>query len=169
LEWGLPLPDSSARYVFLSHLLEHLFYPAQSHRLLDEICRVLQPGGIVRIVVPDIEQCINAYVTNDQAFFADRGKHWTWLPDDTTRLERFLSYAGVGPNPQHLFDSHKFGYDFETLQRCLTRAGFVNIRRCQYQTSEHEALRVDHASANANAQHAGGHYSLFVEAEAPTT
>jgi predicted SAM-dependent methyltransferase len=167
LAWGLPLPTGSARFVFLSHLLEHLFYPAQSHRLLHEIQRVLQPGGVVRIVVPDIEQCINAYVNNDAAFFAARRQHWTWLPEDVTNLESFLAYAGAGPTPEHLFEHHKFGYDFETLKRCLERAGFINIRRCSYQSSKHNALRVDHASANASAQHGDGHYSLFVEAERP--
>lgn len=168
LAWGLPLPDSSTRYVFVSHLLEHLFHPLQSHRLLSEILRVLQPGGVARLVVPDIEQCINAYVNNDAAFFADRRKHWNWLPEDMTRLESFLAYAGVGPTPEHLFEHHKFGYDFETIKRCLERAGFVNIKRCKYQGSAHGALQVDHASSNASAQHEGGHYSLFVEAQRPS-
>lgn len=165
LDNGLPLPNNSSRYVFLSHLLEHLFYPNQSHQLLAEIQRVLQPGGIVRIVVPDIEQCINAYVIEDEAFFESRRKHWTWLPKDMTRLESFLAYAGAGPNPESLFESHKFGYDFETLRHCLLRVGFTNVRRCRFQDSPHEALRVDHASSNADARHSGGHYSLFVEAE----
>ena len=165
---GIPLPNRSARYVFLSHLLEHLFYPDQSDCLLSEIRRVLAPDGVVRIVVPDIEQCINAYVANDREFFAARRKHWTWLPSDMTRLESFLAYAGVGPTPRHLFENHKFGYDFETLHSCLVRAGFVNVRRCRFQESPHEPLRVDHESSNAQAQHSGGHYSLFVEAQAPS-
>ncbi|HEX5049438.1 MAG TPA: hypothetical protein VFX89_20170 [Gammaproteobacteria bacterium] len=40
------------------------------------------------------------------------------------------------------------------------------MRRCAYQRSPHAALRVDHASSNASAEHGQGHYSLFVEAEA---
>jgi predicted SAM-dependent methyltransferase len=167
LACGLPLPDCSARYVFLSHLLEHLFYPAESHRLLDEIRRVLQPGGIVRIVVPDIEQCINAYIDNNAAFFFARREHRNNVPDDATRLEHFLAYAGAGPTPQHLFEHHKFGYDFETLRRCLERSGFTDVRRCDFQQSPHAALRVDHASSNAAAKNVDRHYSLFVEARAP--
>jgi predicted SAM-dependent methyltransferase len=167
LEWGLPLPNGSANVVFVSHLLEHLFYPAQSHRLLAEIHRALEPGGTVRIVVPDIEQFINAYVNNDRAFFAARREHWSWLPEDLTRLESFLAYAGVGPSPEYLFEHHKFGYDFETLKRCLERTGFTNIRRCNFQQSPHAKLRVDHASENAGAQHGNGHFSLFVEAKTP--
>jgi SAM-dependent methyltransferase len=166
LDWGLPLPDRSARYVFVSHLLEHLFHPVQSGYLLAEIRRVLMPGGVARIVVPDIEQCLRAYVAGDEAFFADRRRHWTWLPEDLTHLESFLAYAGAGPWPDRLFEHHKFGYDFATLRRCLERASFTNVRRCAYQQSPHEALRVDHASSNASATHGEQHYSLFVEAHA---
>ena len=72
LDWGLPLPTGSARYVFVAHLLEHLFHPAQSSRLLAEIRRVLAPGGVVRIVVPDIEKYLRAYANGDEAFFAER-------------------------------------------------------------------------------------------------
>ena len=164
---GLPLPNGSARFVFVAHLFEHLFYPAESHRLLDEIRRVLEPGGVVRIVVPDIEQCIRAYAAGDRSFFSARRDHWGGLPDDATPLEHFLSYAGAGPTPEFLFENHKFGYDFETLQRCLERSGFVDIRRCGFQQSPHSELRVDHASSNASAKHGDRHFSLFVEARTP--
>jgi len=165
LDWGLPFASASSRFVFLSHLLEHLFYSGQSQHLLEEIRRVLQPGGVVRIVVPDIGQCIDAYAANDTEFFANRQAHWSSSVDNPTRLEQFLSYAGAGPGPSQLIESHKYGYDFETLQRCLLRAGFVNVRRCNYQSSAFAELRVDHASLNAHARNGERHYSLFVEAD----
>ncbi len=164
LQWGLPFADGQAERVFLSHLLEHLFYPQEATKLLAEIRRVLAPGGVVRIVVPDIEQCIQAYVKNDKEFFASRRHTWTWWPEGQTRLEDFLAYAGAGPNPGLLFESHKFGYDFETLSRALERAGFTDVRRCGYMQSPHADLRVDAASVVAGAMHGEQHYSLFVEA-----
>jgi SAM-dependent methyltransferase len=165
LDWGLPLPTGSARYVFLAHLLEHLFHPAQSSRLLAEIRRVLAPGGVVRIVVPDIERYLRAYANGDEAFFAERRRQ-RGLPAELTNLETLLPYAGAGATPDVLFDQHKFGYDFATLARAVERAGFVDVRRCGYQQSPHAELRVDDASSNATAQHDGQHYSLFVEARA---
>jgi SAM-dependent methyltransferase len=165
LDWGLPLPNRSARFVFLAHLLEHLFHPIQSSRLLAEIRRVLAPGGIVRIVVPDIAKYLRAYAENDDAFFAERRRQ-RGLPGYLTNLETFLAYAGAGPAPDALFEHHKFGYDFATVARALERAGFVGVRRCNYQQSPHAELRVDDASSNAEAQYAGEHYSLFVEARA---
>jgi hypothetical protein len=126
---------------------------------------VLAPGGTVRIVVPDVEQCMTAYVEKDEVFFASRARHFTWLPPDQTHLESFLAYAGAGPTPEYLFEHHKFGYDFETLKRALEREGFANVRRCAYQESPHAELRVDHASSNASAKHGQRHFSLFVEAQ----
>lgn len=164
--WGLPFADGAARHVFLSHLLEHLFYPNDVHPFLQDIRRVLAPGGVVRIIVPDIAACIEAYRANDAGFFAARRRHWGG-DGTTTRLEDFLAYAGAGPDPAWMFQAHKFGYDYETLARALERAGFVDVRRCAYMQSPHEALRVDRHSEVADARYGDRHYSLFVEARAP--
>jgi hypothetical protein len=165
--WGLPFADGSARYVFLSHLLEHLFYPNDVHPFLVDLRRVLAPGGVVRIVVPDIAQCIAAYENDDAEFFAQRRQHWGAGDGQTTHLEDFLAYAGAGPDPAWLFQAHKFGYDFATLQRALERAGFVDIERSHFNGSRHIELQVDANSEVAGAQHGAEHYSLFVEARKP--
>ena len=165
--WGLPLAEGSVRLVFLSHLLEHLFYPNDVMPFLGELLRVLEPGGVVRIVVPDIAQCIDAYQRDDAQFFAQRREHWGAGDGNTTRLEDFLAYAGAGPDPAWLFQAHKFGYDFETLRRALERAGFTDIERSQFNASRHPELQVDANSEVAGARHGGVHYSLFVEARKP--
>jgi predicted SAM-dependent methyltransferase len=163
--WGLPFADGSVRCVFVSHLLEHLFFPRDVTPFLQEIRRVLAPGGVVRIVVPDVEQCIEAYASNDRSFFGSRRETWPWWPENPTRLEDFLAYAGAGAEPAYLFESHKYGYDFETLSKVLAEAGFGNVIRSGFMASAHEALRVDHISAVASAHYGDRHYSLFVEAE----
>jgi predicted SAM-dependent methyltransferase len=161
---GLPFGAGSADRVYLSHVLEHLPYPDGVVQLLREIHRVLAPGGRIRIVVPDIEQCIEAYVKNDRRFFEGRREAWPgW--NIRTRMESFLGYAGVGANPSQFGLSHKFGYDFETVSRVLEDAGFGAIARSTYQGSEDPALQVDHASAYAGANVDGRYYSLFVEAQ----
>jgi SAM-dependent methyltransferase len=162
--WGLPFTNGQCRYVFLSHLLEHVFYPTDAMALLEEIYRILEPGGVVRIVVPDIEQCLRAYQENNAAFFEQRVEHWGAGDGTATRLEHFLSYAGAGPDPAWLFEAHKFGYDFETLERALQRAGFKAITRSGFMASEHGALQVDKHSQVASAKFGDDYYSLFVEA-----
>ena len=161
---GLPFADGSADFVFVSHLLEHLYFPRDVQPFLAELRRVLAPGGIVRIVVPDIGKCIEAYVNNDREFFASRRETWPWWPSNPTRLEDFLAYAGAGPEPAFLFESHKYGYDFETLQRVLNEAGFAAVVESGYMASKQAALRVDEVSAVARARYGQRHYSLFVEA-----
>ena len=165
--WGLPFAERSVQRVFVSHLLEHLFYPRDVRFFLAELRRVMAPGASVRIVVPDIEKCIAAYAANDRTFFASRRETWDWWPENATRLEDFLAYAGVGAEPAHLFEAHKYGYDVETLTKVLAEAGFTGIGASAYMASEDPALRVDDVSAVAKARYGDEYYSLFVEARAP--
>lgn len=67
-----PLPFSSESFdcVYSSHMLEHLprnIVP----RLLNEIYRVLKPGGVVRTVVPDLDYFINHYDALDSDTFVN--------------------------------------------------------------------------------------------------
>ena len=162
--WGLPFADGAADYVFMSHILEHLFYPDGALALLQEVRRVLSPGGRVRIIVPDVEKALRAYVDNDETFFKNRMQTWTWWNEPNTRLEDFLEYSGAGPRPSSLLNSHKFGYDFETLSHVLSEAGFETIERSDYMESEDLILRVDDVSLVAGAKYGEETYSLFVEA-----
>src|ERR1700722_17163339 len=50
---SLPLPSDSARGVFTEHFLEHLDYYEEAPRFLEECRRVLRPGGLLRVIVPD--------------------------------------------------------------------------------------------------------------------
>lgn len=163
LTWGLPFADGSVAYAFSAHVLEHLYYPREALHVVQELHRVLEPGGVLRVVVPDIEKCIRAYATEDVDFFVDRRQTWTWWPTGDTPLESFLAYAGASAAPGDIA-GHKFGYDFETLSKLLRRAGFTRIERSDYMQSRHEALRVDDRSLVAGATSQAGHYSLFVDA-----
>ena len=64
----LPLPDASVEAVFSSHVLEHLFAD-EVQRLVHELRRVLAPGGICRVIVPDLEKIVSRYDRHDPAAF----------------------------------------------------------------------------------------------------
>ncbi|MFJ8102447.1 class I SAM-dependent methyltransferase [Lysinibacillus sp. NPDC096212] len=60
---GLPFEESSFDVVYSSHVLEH-FSIQDGLSLLNEIYRVLRPNGIVRIVVPDLENITRNYLSS---------------------------------------------------------------------------------------------------------
>ncbi|NEQ62600.1 MAG: methyltransferase domain-containing protein [Moorea sp. SIO4A1] len=61
LTTGIPFPDNSFDVVYHSHLLEH--FPQNIAELfLKECYRVLRPQGILRVVVPDLEQIALTYL-----------------------------------------------------------------------------------------------------------
>lgn len=62
---GLPFADDQVDAIYHSHVLEHLG-PEQGERMLRECYRVLRPGGILRIVVPDLEQIAKLYLDYHQ-------------------------------------------------------------------------------------------------------
>jgi SAM-dependent methyltransferase len=64
----LPYGDSSCEAVFSSHVFEHLFFD-EVERLVREIWRVLRPGGVCRVVVPDLERIVAEFDPSDPTAF----------------------------------------------------------------------------------------------------
>jgi len=62
----LPLSPNSVRWIYCSHVLEHL-HSDEVLGLLDEFHRILMPTGVVRCVVPDLWQSMRDVVSQDPA------------------------------------------------------------------------------------------------------
>ncbi len=58
---GICFPDASFDLVYHSHVLEH-FSQADAEVFLQECWRVLRPQGVLRVVVPDLEQIVRTYL-----------------------------------------------------------------------------------------------------------
>lgn len=58
---GIPYPNDVIDVVYHSHVLEH-FSRSDAKNFLQECYRVLCPGGILRVVVPDLERIVRAYL-----------------------------------------------------------------------------------------------------------
>ena len=58
---GIPLPDSSLRGIYTEHCLEHISHE-ECVGVLREFRRLLKPGGVARVVVPDAEIYCRLYV-----------------------------------------------------------------------------------------------------------
>ncbi len=61
LTLGIPFPNASFDLVYHSHMLEH-FSRAGGERLVSECRRVLAPGGVLRVAVPDLEGLVREYL-----------------------------------------------------------------------------------------------------------
>lgn len=69
---GIPLPDESYDVVYHSHVLEHL-PREEAAGFIGECFRVLKKGGVIRVVVPDLEQVMREYLRNlDGALAGDQ-------------------------------------------------------------------------------------------------
>lgn len=118
----IPLADGSARVVYSSHMIEHLDR-ASARGLLGEIHRVLRPGGVVRVVAPDLKRLAEAYVAGGSAdtFVAStllaRAQPWSFA----SRL-KLLALGGR---------DHAWMYDAASLGALVEAAGFREVRVLQ--------------------------------------
>jgi predicted SAM-dependent methyltransferase len=170
--WELPFADGSADSVYSAHTLEHLDFHTAAPRLLREIHRVLAPGGVVRLAVPDLGALARAYAAGDAGFFReyDRARpEFAGAAGYRTDLAKVMRMAGSAVKSGWFFE-HKMGYDFETLADLLRSAGFPaeSVTRARYGESDHEALRpMDSLSGPAGLSYEDTANTLFVEAVKP--
>lgn len=153
-----PFPDGSARCIFSEHFLEHIDYYETAPFFLRECFRVLQPGGTIRLIVPDVGRYLKAYAQDD---WSEIEKLRGLLPGHTdpyfwTNYETKMELVNM---LFRQFGEHKYAYDFETIHVLLKKAGFSNIRQTEYAISADPMLAID--------QQEREHESLYVEAYKP--
>lgn len=61
LRKGFPFSNNSIDVCYSSHFIEHLSQ-AETVQVLHDCFRVLRQGGVIRLVVPDLEAVVNAYL-----------------------------------------------------------------------------------------------------------
>lgn len=108
----------SCDLVYACHIVEH--FPRQSvAQVLTEWLRVLRPGGVLRIAVPDFEAACDVYARSKD-------------------LSLVIGMLCGRQDHQHNF--HYNIFDFETARRVLESIGFVNVRRWDWRTTEHAGI-----------------------------
>lgn len=134
LNWDLrkPLPfkDNSVDFVFNEHFFEHLTTD-EAQITIKDLMRVLKPGGIMRIAMPDLEMVVSTYL--DTPLNKDSVIKKYGLGFIKTRAEWMnMSFRWWG---------HMWLYDWEELKRRLEEAGYKNVKRCELNKSEYPELR----------------------------
>ncbi|MFN9645812.1 MAG: class I SAM-dependent methyltransferase [Cyanobacteriota bacterium] len=130
----LPLESRSVDAVYSSHFIEHI--PRDNvHTVLNECARVLKPGGILRLVMPDFEEMCAAYLMyrqkgdHEKADFlvieiidqsvrrypgGELGKYYHKLAGDKKSSGDMIDFLGFRNG--HLLHSDSFSHDISTLE-----------------------------------------------------
>jgi SAM-dependent methyltransferase len=144
LRSDLPFPDASVDYAVAIHVFPHIrldgLVPA-----LSRVRRILKPGGVFRVALPDLDRAIDAYLRRDTAYFAG-------VPD--TRWKS-LGAKLVAQIVWHNDIATPFTYNLAV--EALQKAGFSATRRCAYRETAspfREIIDCDNRAAE----------SFFVEA-----
>lgn len=115
---GLPLESDSIDYIVSIHALPEVPYP-ELVPTLQELRRVLKPGGVLRLSLPDLDKGIQAYLRNDRDYFL--------IPDEEVKsiggklIVQLIWYG---------YSRTLFNYDF--IREILLKAGFSQVSQCCY-------------------------------------
>ena len=115
------VPDDTVELIYACHVLEH-FGRFQIVDVLQEWCRVLQAGGILRLSVPDFAACA--------AIYYEQG-----LKDGLSGLVGLVS-GGQRDDT----DFHHMIFDAPLLSGLLLQAGFSEVRRWDWRNTEHSEV-----------------------------
>jgi SAM-dependent methyltransferase len=151
LRKGIPFEQNSFNVVYHSHFLEHID-PQHAPGLLKECYRVLKPGGILRVVVPDLELLAREYLLAVEAVDADRPAATKLHHQAIANLfDQMVRREATGAREQTASvrwierkirggsadtgELHRWMYDRHSLGQLLTQTGFRTLQRQSASTS----------------------------------
>jgi len=119
-----PFPDGSVSHIYSEHVLEHFEFSYPVPHIMAESFRVLCPGGVFDVGVPDTEWAIRSYGNPESLFFSMARSTWhpAWCETQLDHINEHFRQHG----------EHKYCWDTETLTRSLRRAGFTSITRREF-------------------------------------
>jgi predicted SAM-dependent methyltransferase len=161
---GLPLADESMDCVVSVHALPEFAYP-EIGVVLAELRRVLVPGGVLRLVLPDLLKGIEAFQRGDPDYF-------------------LVDPAEVS-SPGGRFVVHMLWYGYsrtlftvDFVEELLAKAGFVDVTACSFRQTEsdfseiieldnrpRESMYVEARRGRSEPRKADGHYNPPVAAQ----
>ena len=135
-------PDGVAQLIYMSHVLEHLPHNNVG-RCLRELRRVLKPGGVLRISVPDFDLMLAIY-------------------DSSGRDIDSIQEALMG-GQDYRFNFHCAAFNRASLTKRLIAAGFSSVRPWNPVSVDHHDF-ADWASRKMKWQSREFEISLNIEA-----
>ena len=119
--------NNSSELIYASHFIEY-FDRDEIISLLSRWKDILKPFGILRLAVPDFEAMVKLYLKDEYS------------------LENFIGplYGKMKMGSTTIY--HKTTYDFNSLKLLLEKVGLKNIRKYNWQNTEHAQFD-DHSQA----------------------
>jgi len=115
---GLPYPDNSVEAIYSCHTFEH-FTRKEASFVIKECWRVLQENGLIKIVVPDLDDIIDIFYD-----FKNSQKKFVFGKKFINR-EEFLLFV-LSQEGQH-----KYTYSQRSLTKLLKETGFHPIEQTE--------------------------------------
>ena len=119
-----PFLDETVSYIYSEHLFEHFDFHTEVPHFLAESLRVLAPGGVFDVVVPDTEPPIRAYGNPNAIYWSTLAKRWhpQWCQTELDHINFHFRQDG----------EHKYAWDVATLARTLRNAGFQCVQQREF-------------------------------------
>jgi predicted SAM-dependent methyltransferase len=139
---NLPFADNTVKGIFCEHFFEHIDYVDEVPYFLASCYRSLQPGGVLRIIVPDAEKYLVGYCQDG----------WDYLkktrPLDDNLMDGLMGkqYRTKMQLINEVFrqgGEHKYAWDFETMKLAMTDAGFSKVYKMDYLKTHDPKLEID--------------------------
>lgn len=130
---NLPFPDDSVDSLVCISVINY-FTRERAQILIQEVFRVLKPGGLTRFASQDLRILTQKYLQRDDAFYRQKlASGQERFPGETLadKLNAFF-YGFPTAGNKHC----QYVYDFETLSLLFHKAGFVQIQQKNYLESQ---------------------------------
>ncbi|MFN9548189.1 MAG: class I SAM-dependent methyltransferase [Cyanobacteriota bacterium] len=119
---GLPVAEASCKAIYCSHVLEHLCL-RDCQQALRNTRTLLLPGGVFRLVIPDLRILSERYINSSSPQAASEFMRASCLGlESRPRGFKGLLSAWLGNSP------HLWMWDAHSMRDALAEAGFVDIR-----------------------------------------
>ena len=124
---GLLVDEGTASAAYASHVLEHLTLE-DARVAIANTYRMLAPGGVFRLIVPDLEWRAELYLTNLRKGDANAASEFL----RQCILGQENRYRGLRQRIRKTFSgsTHLWMWDFTAMKAELERVGFTQVRRC---------------------------------------
>jgi predicted SAM-dependent methyltransferase len=145
---NIPLADNSMDYIVSIHVLPEIPY-RDLDDVLQQIHRILKPGGVVRLSLPDADLAIQAYLNQDRDYFLIGDEI---VQDLGAKMIVQLTWFGQS----------RCLFTYGMIRELLARNGFIDIEKCSFRVSPSQLLGITDLDDRPLE-------SLFIEARKPVT